>query len=358
MPEERLGRGAVPEMSLADNALLTAHRAGHGRRAASCAPASCAQYAAETIREYGVKAGGPDAVARSLSGGNLQKFIVGREIRQQPKVMIAAQPTWGVDVGAAAQIRQALLDLRDGGVAVLVVSEELDELFEICDRLAVIAQGRLSDPKPVRETNAEEIGLLMSGSFIHGGRRTASRVLAGGRDLRILLTSLRSGPGASVTGSPCGTATCTVRLEARPEPSRLAGWLSPLVATAAVLVIGFVLFSAMGKDPWQALYVFFIEPVDTLYDVGELLLKASPIMLCAVGLAVGYRANVWNIGAEGQLIMGAIFGGGVALAFHDSESPLVLPADARWRAWPAACCGRRSPRSCARASTPTRSWSR
>ncbi len=116
-----------------------------------------------------------------------------------------------------------------------------------------------------------------------------------------------------------------LRLEPRPEPSRLAAWLSPIVATLAVLCIGFVLFSAMGKNPWQALYVFFIEPVDTLYDVGELLLKASPIMLCAIGLAVGYRANVWNIGAEGQLIMGAIFGGGVALAFHGSESALVLP---------------------------------
>jgi len=93
-----------------------------------------------------------------------------------------------------------------------------------------------------------------------------------------------------------------------------------------VLVIGFVLFSAMGKDPWQALYVFFIEPIDTVYDIGELLLKASPIMLVAIGLSVGYRANVWNIGAEGQLIMGAIFGGGVALALHGAESSLVLPA--------------------------------
>ena len=115
-----------------------------------------------------------------------------------------------------------------------------------------------------------------------------------------------------------------IRLEARPEPSRLAGWLSPIVATLAVLVIGFVLFSAMGKNPWQALYVFFVDPVDTAYKAGELLLKASPIMLCAVGLAVGYRANVWNIGAEGQLIMGAIAGGGVALAFQDVESPLIL----------------------------------
>ena len=116
-----------------------------------------------------------------------------------------------------------------------------------------------------------------------------------------------------------------IRLEARPEPSRLAKWLSPVVATAAVLLIGFGLFAAMGKNPWEALYTFFIEPIDTLYDVGELPLKASPIMLCAVGLAVGYRANVWNIGAEGQLIMGAIAGGGVALAFHDSESRFVLP---------------------------------
>jgi general nucleoside transport system ATP-binding protein len=161
VPEERLGHGAVPEMSLADNALLTAHRQGLVRHGFVRAAMTYA-FAADTIKECGVKAGGPGVAARSLSGGNLQKFIVGREIRQRPKVMIAAQPTWGVDVGAAAQIRQALLDLRDAGVAILVVSEELDELFEICDRVAVIAQGRLSEAKPLRETNAEEIGLLMS----------------------------------------------------------------------------------------------------------------------------------------------------------------------------------------------------
>ncbi len=116
-----------------------------------------------------------------------------------------------------------------------------------------------------------------------------------------------------------------IRLEPRPEPSRLAGWLSPLIAAAATLVVGFVLFSALGKDPWQAFHVFFIKPVSTLYGVGELLLKAGPLMLCAVGLSVGYRANVWNIGAEGQLTMGAIFAGGIALAFHESTSALVLP---------------------------------
>ena len=299
VPEERLGRGAVPEMSLADNALLTAHRegmVGHGFIRESAVRA----YAVDTINAYGVKAGGPDAVARSLSGGNLQKFIVGREIRQRPKVMIAAQPTWGVDVGAAAQIRQALLDLRDAGVAILVVSEELDELFEICDRLAVMALGRLSEAKPVRETNAEEIGMLMS-------------------------RGVRCAGGRVVVAAARGPALISLKLEARPEPSRVAGWLSPLLAAAATLVVGFILFTAMGKSPWTAFHAFFVKPVATLYGVGELLLKATPLMLIAVGLAAGYRANVWNIGAEGQLTMGAIFGGGLALAFQESGSPLVLP---------------------------------
>jgi general nucleoside transport system ATP-binding protein len=163
IPEERLGRGAVPEMSLADNALLTVRGPAfvlHG----FIRPRAVRAYASDTIAAFGVKANGPDAAARSLSGGNLQKYIVGRELGQRPKVLIAAQPTWGVDVGASAQIRQALIDLRDRGVAVLVISEELDELIEICDRLAVLAQGRLSPPKPIRETSAEEIGLLMAGA--------------------------------------------------------------------------------------------------------------------------------------------------------------------------------------------------
>jgi simple sugar transport system ATP-binding protein len=174
VPEDRLGRGAVPDMTLADNALLTSHRRSLVRNGFVLRDAVRA-FAADTIAAFNVKAPGPDAVARSLSGGNLQKYIVGREIRQQPKVLIAAQPTWGVDVGAAAQIRQSLIDLRDAGVAVLVVSEELDELIEISDRVAVIAQGRLSPARPVAETNAEEIGMLMAGSFIVEGTRSDRR---------------------------------------------------------------------------------------------------------------------------------------------------------------------------------------
>ncbi len=162
VPEERLGRGAVPEMSLAENALLTAHRGGMVK-AGMIRFRAMRDFAARCIDQYDVKCGGTEAEAKSLSGGNLQKFIVGREILQRPKVLVVAQPTWGVDVGAAAFIRQALIDLRNAGTAVLVISEELDELFEICDRIAVIAKGRLSPAKRAAETNVEEIGQWMSG---------------------------------------------------------------------------------------------------------------------------------------------------------------------------------------------------
>jgi simple sugar transport system permease protein len=117
-----------------------------------------------------------------------------------------------------------------------------------------------------------------------------------------------------------------VRLEARPQPSRAAAWLSPLAAALATFVVGFVLFTALGKDPFVAFHAFFVKPVDSLYGISELLLKASPLMLIAIGLAVGYRANVWNIGAEGQFIVGALAGGGLALALHDLATPLALPA--------------------------------
>ena len=161
VPEERLGRGAVPEMSLAHNLLLTRREAvgplGWLRIGQLRAQA------ADTIARYRVKAAGPDAPARSLSGGNLQKFIMGREIDAKPKLLIVSQPTWGVDVGAAAQIRAEILALRDAGCAVLVVSEELDELFELSDRLHVIAKGQLSPSIDRRAATVQQIGQWMSG---------------------------------------------------------------------------------------------------------------------------------------------------------------------------------------------------
>ena len=161
MPEERLGRGAVPTLSLAQNTLLT--RTGAVSASGWIATGRVQRMAEDLIARFNVRAGGAGASARSLSGGNLQKFIVGREIDANPKLLIVSQPTWGVDVGAAALIRGELLKLRDAGCALLIVSEELDELFEIADRLIVIAQGRVSPSVPTADATIERIGEWMSG---------------------------------------------------------------------------------------------------------------------------------------------------------------------------------------------------
>lgn len=114
-------------------------------------------------------------------------------------------------------------------------------------------------------------------------------------------------------------------LEPREHPSQLMKWLSPVIALAAMLVVGSILFLMLGISPAQAMYVFFIEPLMTSYGWSELAVKAGPLILIALGLAVGFRAKLFNIGAEGQLIMGAIFGGGIALLFHEQAGWWILP---------------------------------
>ncbi len=168
VPEERLGRGAVPTLSLAQNTLLT--RTETVSRSGWVSHNEVRRLAEHIINRFNVKAGGSAAAAKSLSGGNLQKFIVGREIDADPKLLIVSQPTWGVDVGAAALIRGELLKLRDAGCALLIVSEELDELFEISDRLIVIAQGRLSPSIATANATVERIGEWMSGLFMKGAQ--------------------------------------------------------------------------------------------------------------------------------------------------------------------------------------------
>ena len=164
LPEERNGHAAAPGMSLSENAVLSRYvtaaltRFGILRRRAARALSSA------VIEAFDVRKAGPDPAAGTLSGGNLQKFVVGREIMADPGVLAINQPTWGVDAAAAAHIRQALIDLTGRGAAVLVISQDLDELFEIASRIAVLHAGTLSVPVPTSETTREAIGLLMGGS--------------------------------------------------------------------------------------------------------------------------------------------------------------------------------------------------
>jgi ABC-type uncharacterized transport system ATPase subunit len=164
VPEERLGHGTAPRMKLSENALLTGHAASSMVNKGFIDKPATLACVDRTTKSFDVRKAKRDPEAVSLSGGNLQKFIVGREILREPGVLVVSQPTWGVDAGAAATIRQALIDLAARGSAVLVISQDLDELAEIADRIAVMFHGRLSPPLAAAEATREKIGLLMGGA--------------------------------------------------------------------------------------------------------------------------------------------------------------------------------------------------
>jgi simple sugar transport system ATP-binding protein len=166
VPEERLGHGAAPRMKLSENALLTGHAASGMVKSGFIDKPAMLAAVDRTTATFDVRKSKRDPEAVSLSGGNLQKFVVGREILREPGVLVVSQPTWGVDAGAAATIRQALIDLAGRGSAVLVISQDLDELIEIADRIAVMFHGRLSAPLSAADVTRESLGLLMGGSSI------------------------------------------------------------------------------------------------------------------------------------------------------------------------------------------------
>ena len=299
LPEERNGHAAVPGFSLAENAMLTGRSRVRLARRGMLRLGAAAAFARRVIAGFGVRATGETALAGSLSGGNLQKFVVGREVLQVPDVLVVAQPTWGVDAGAAAAIHAALFALAAAGSAVLVISQDLDELRAISDRLAVIAGGVLTQARPTATMQTERIGLLMAGGYR------------------------------------------PMRLERRVSAPGWLAWVTPAVSVGCTLAAAAALFAALGKPPGATLRAIFLEPLLSVQGLSELGLKASPLLLIAVGLAAGFRAGVWNVGAEGQLTMGAIAGGGMALAFdgHAWVLPLMVAAGVlggmAWAAIPA-----------------------
>ncbi|MCT4556056.1 MAG: ABC transporter ATP-binding protein [Pelagimonas sp.] len=163
-PEERLGHAAAPDMSLIENAVLTASRRENLLRHGLISWGRTREFAERVIHHFDVRTPGPGTAARALSGGNLQKFVIGREILQYPELLVVNQPTWGVDAAAAAAIRQALLDLAAEGAAIICISQDLDELMEISDSFAALNEGRLSAIRPVAGLDMEQIGLMMGGA--------------------------------------------------------------------------------------------------------------------------------------------------------------------------------------------------
>ncbi|WP_181872420.1 ABC transporter ATP-binding protein [Phyllobacterium bourgognense] len=174
VPEERLGHGAVPDMSLTNNLLLSRHSTDRkmfltGGVLKLVSESSLASAAKRIVTQMDVRKSAENPDASALSGGNLQKFLIGRELDRNPSVIVVNQPTWGVDAGAAAHIRQALVDLARSGSAVIVISQDLDELFEISDRIAAMVHGRLSESVPIEAMTMERVGLMMGGADAAAG---------------------------------------------------------------------------------------------------------------------------------------------------------------------------------------------
>lgn len=174
VPEERLGHGAVPDMSLTNNLLLSRHSTDRkmfltGGALKLVSESSLASAAKRIVVQMDVRKSAENPDASALSGGNLQKFLIGRELDRNPSVIVVNQPTWGVDAGAAALIRQALVDLARSGSAVIVISQDLDELFEISDRIAAMVHGRLSESVPIEAMTMERVGLMMGGADATAG---------------------------------------------------------------------------------------------------------------------------------------------------------------------------------------------
>ncbi|WP_417626159.1 ABC transporter ATP-binding protein [Pararhodobacter aggregans] len=163
-PEERLGHAAAPDMSLTENALLTGAWREKLVNRGFVNWGKARTFAEKVIERFDVRTPGPWVAARALSGGNLQKFVIGREILQRPSVLVVNQPTWGVDASAAASIRQALLDLAQAGAAVVVISQDLDEILEVADNFAALNGGRLSAPRSVQGLTMDQIGLMLGGA--------------------------------------------------------------------------------------------------------------------------------------------------------------------------------------------------
>ena len=165
VPENRLGHSAVPELTLNENILLSQFPNNNFSKNGILNQNFVEKHAKNVIKNFNVITPGPDAKASSLSGGNLQKFVIGREISTKPKLLIISHPTWGIDAGAEHSIRESLIELSKNGTSIIVISQDLDELIEITHRMAVIYSGQLSAPFKTSEVEISKLGLLMGGKI-------------------------------------------------------------------------------------------------------------------------------------------------------------------------------------------------
>ncbi len=334
VPEDRTGVGSAPNLSVTDNLIMKRYRSapvGHGW----VIDTTAAHKVAEGLRvEYQISTPSVDTAVRLLSGGNLQRLILAREIDLQPRLMVAVQPTRGLDVGAIEAVHRLLLARRDSGCATVLVSEDLDEILALADRVAVMYEGRLHGPFDAAVVDVNGLGIMMTGGEWEpagaGGtaaaprrrarRGTGARPGRGGRSAPGARPGLAAdrpaGPGSVSAGaapSAAGGRRWSLRLERRLEPPAWTPLIS-LVAVLVALVISGLIIAAVGGDPIRSYAHIFNAAFGSIGVISDTLVKATPLILTGLACALAFRMRLWNIGAEGQLLMGAWAASAVVLA--------------------------------------------
>ena len=302
IPEDRTGTGSAPNLSLTDNLIMKSYRTapvGHGWTIDSV----FARRRAEELKDaYQVAAPSVDTEARLLSGGNLQRLILAREISSEPGLMVAVQPTRGLDVGAIETVHRLLLEQRDRGTAVLLISEDLDEILMLADRVVVIYEGHISEPIPADEADIAELGLLMTGSAGAAPNAMSDRA-----------RPLPPPPGA-----------LGLHAERRLDTPRGLGVVTTIGAVVVALLISAVLIWLIGGDPVSAYAHIVRASLGSVGVLSDTLVKATPLIFTGLACSVAFRMRLWNIGAEGQLHdgrLGGLRGGARGLAARRARRP-------------------------------------
>lgn len=328
VPEDRNARGVAGSLSIVDNLMLRTYGKPPFCRRGITQPQAIEAHASERFASFGIVAPSMQTRAGALSGGNVQRVVLARELAQNPRVLVAAQPTRGLDVGATEAIHAALIAQRDAGAGIVLISEDLDELMALSDRIVVILRGRIVAELAGGSASREQIGRLMAGvdSQPEGDKGDKGDKGDNGEAL-----SPSPAPSETPSGSlplPRRRASpgAGFRLVLEPRIDR-PSWLplvQPLISIAAALALGALFLAIAGFDPAGVYGFIASNAFGSLYGLSDTAVKATPILLCALGVGVAARARLWNIGAEGQLLFGSWAATAVALFVWPAHTPKMI----------------------------------
>lgn len=344
IPEDRHHVGTAPTLSVAENVAATrlyppvAHRGWLSSRA-------MAHLGQTMIEKYDVRGAHPDTPVGSLSGGNMQKVVIAREFESDPSLLVVSQPTRGVDVGAMEFVHNSLVEARDRGAGVLLISADLNEVMSLSDRLLVLYDGRIIANFTQATMNETAVGLAMLGevpnaeavAVAEAEHADTLRTLAAeashtpDQDLPPLESVDSAAERAPLPTAPDSEESAQARRSVSKDTSNpfarvFSSWLQPLLAILLALLVGAIVMLAIGKNPLVAYGALFFSAPSTPAGIGNLIAQGIPLLILSSAVIVSFRAGFFNIGGEGQMFLGALGAAAAGVAVGGSGLPGPLQA--------------------------------